>query len=342
MGNSNSNNIPSYNNKSNNYKYNYHPSSYNSLLGKRELDTNTRKILEKYKHDNDIINDDYKKKLTYDYFKNCSNPCYNNNNYPTFNKYKYNQPEKNYLLNNDCSNRNEIYQRPTNCNYTYTYSIQSLKNRNDYNSKNNCPDNLLKNTKYENCYMPNSQSNYNYNNNNNFTYQKYFKNERIADLNNKMENNIKNNDIKKGNNIIPINKELSYSKMNNNINNNNINIIRENNKKPQAIPKNNSDNFNNLSNNNYNNNMSNYNQNKRDDGIMKKTEVITNRSPSDIYYNTLHEDYLPKKEDNQFNYNPRIYRTYEIDTSKYGENKNSLFSHSLIMNDLKEKNRNYY
>ena len=29
-------------------------------------------------------------------------------------------------------------------------------------------------------------------------------------------------------------------------------------------------------------------------------------------------------------------------TSKYGENKNSLFSHSLIMNDLKEKNRNYY
>ena len=31
-----------------NYKYNYHPSSYNSLLGKRELDTNTRKILEKY------------------------------------------------------------------------------------------------------------------------------------------------------------------------------------------------------------------------------------------------------------------------------------------------------
>ena len=129
--------------------------------------------------------------------------------------------------------------------------------------------------------------------------------------------------------------------MNNNINNNNINIIRENNKKPQAIPKNN-ENFNNLSNNNYNNNMSNYNQNKRDDGIMKKTEVIINRSPSDIYYNTLHEDYLPKKEENQFNYNPRIYRTYEIDTSKYDDNKSSLLGHSLIFNDLMAKNRNYY
>ena len=139
----------------------------------------------------------------------------------------------------------------------------------------------------------------------------------------------KDTDIKKENNINTNNKELSNSEM---INNNPI----EEKSDIKKEEKNNDSQT--ILNNNKNINI----QNKKDDKIKNKTEIIINRSPSDIYYNTLHEEYLPKKEENQFSSSQRIYRTYEIDTSKYDDNKSSLFGHSLIFNDLMAKNRNYY
>jgi len=146
--------------------------------------------------------------------------------------------------------------------------------------------------------------------------------------------------------------QLSNSEMNNNINNsNNNNIVEEksnikeeniNNKYiPQNIPKSNLYHYNTSSNKNYINDNNNYNQNIKEDINNNKTEIIINRSPSDYYYNTLHEEYLPKKEESPIK-NNRIYRTYEIDSSKYDDNKNSLFGHSSIYNDLMRKNGNYY
>ena len=175
--------------------------------------------------------------------------------------------------------------------------------------------------------MPNSKSNYD---NNNFKYHRYFKNEnKSTNINNNLDNNLKNNDIKKENNINTNNKELSNTEM---INNNQI-------EEKSDIKK---EEKNNDSQTNPNNNKNINIKNKKEHNIKNKTEIIINRSPSDIYYNTLHEEYLPKKEENQFNSNQSVYRTYEIDTSKYDDNKSSLLGHSLIFNDLMAKNRNYY
>jgi hypothetical protein len=57
----------------------------------------------------------------------------------------------------------------------------------------------------------------------------------------------------------------------------------------------------------------------------------------------LHDDYLIKKGENQMgnNNNYRIRKTYEIDSSKYDDNRNGLFCQSSIYNDLLRKN-NYY
>ena len=50
-----------------------------------------------------------------------------------------------------------------------------------------------------------------------------------------------------------------------------------------------------------------------------------------------------KKGENQIsnNNNYRIRKTYEIDSSKYDDNRNGLFCQSSIYNDLLRKN-NYY
>ena len=360
LGNSNSNNIPSYinnniNNSNNNY-YSYQPSKYNSLLNKKDLGLEDRKILEKYN------NDDYKKRLTYDYFYDYSNPKYKK--YPSSNNYKYNSlcdytSKTNYILNNDYSKpityfernnldtkgyakdlplfENRAYQRPKNI--TYTYCIQQSKDKYDYGLKKNFPENILHNTKFESYHIPSSPTDY--------KYQRYFKNDKDNNnLNSNIENSIIKKDISTNNNINNKkveNNQLSESENNNNINFNKIikeknNIKEENN--IESIPKQNLYHFKITPNSNYNNNI-NYNNNKKEYNNIKN-EIIINRSPSDIYYNTLHEEYLPQKEDNQFNTNKSIYRTYEIDSSKYSDNNNSLFGHSMIYNDLKRKNLNYY
>jgi len=354
-------------NINNNYRYNYQPSKYNSLLDKKELGPDDRKILEKYNN-----NYDYKSRLTYDYFNNY--PCYNN--YQSSNKYKYNSlcdypTRNNYLLNNDYSKptyleRNNLgiqdyakdvpsykknnYQRPLN--FTYTYCLQTSKDKYDYGLKKDYPDNLLQNTKLENYYNPNSTSKY--------QYQRYFKNESLEN-DKKNENNIANSNLSNENNIninTNINREaenqLSKSESNN-INNSNDNNIAEekpkvkeetyinNNYIPQNIPKSGLYHYNTTSNKNYINNINNnYSQNIKEDMNNNKSEIIINRSPSDYYYNTLHEEYFPKKEEEAPIKNNRIYRTYEIDSSKYDDNQNSLFCHSSIINDLKRKNGYYY
>ena len=112
----------------------------------------------------------------------------------------------------------------------------------------------------------------------------------------------------------------------------------------QNIPNNNLYHFNLKPNNNYinNNNIDySYKPNKTYNNNIQK-EIIINSSPCDLYYNTLHEEYLPKNNISQVNINNYSQRTYEIDSSKYDDNKNSLFSHSSIYNDLKRKNRYNY
>ena len=109
----------------------------------------------------------------------------------------------------------------------------------------------------------------------------------------------------------------------------------ENNKK--NIPKKNLYHFNTGNRNN------NINSNYSYKPIENKKEIVINSSPCDYYYNTLHDDYLMKKGENQIsnNNNYRIRKTYEIDSSKYDDNRNGLFCQSSIYNDLLRKN-NYY
>jgi hypothetical protein len=109
----------------------------------------------------------------------------------------------------------------------------------------------------------------------------------------------------------------------------------ENNKK--NIPKKNLYHFNTGNRNN------NINSNYSYKPIENKKEIVINSSPCDYYYNTLHDDYLIKKGENQIsnNNNYRIRKTYEIDSSKYDDNRNGLFCQSSIYNDLLRKN-NYY
>ena len=152
-------------------------------------------------------------------------------------------------------------------------------------------------------------------------------------INNKEDNQISNSEIKNiniNNNIEK--KEEPKSE-----------IKEKQESTKQNIPNNNLYHFNLKPNNNYikNNFDYSYKPNKTYNNNIQK-EIIINSSPCDLYYNTLHEEYLPKNNISQVNINNYSQRTYEIDSSKYDDNKNSLFSHSSIYNDLKRKNRYNY
>ena len=298
-----------------------------------------------------------KNRLIYDYNNIHCNPSYLNRNIS--NSYKYNSYcDNDYLLNRYCCEPvpcYELYKREP------MYLNQIYKNNCDYNFNKVYPDNLLHNTKFENYHVPNSQSNYNsqipkYNSN--LKYQRYFKsNDFIHNKKeNKENNNLENSEANKlenenNNNNININQksDIEPNNVNNNINQENEKSdIKENNiNNSQNINKKNYYHFNASMNNNYINNNINrsYKPNEPDNNNTKK-EIIINNSPCDFYYNTLHEEYLPKKDEEIPLKNNNSRRTYEIDSSRWKDNNNNLFSHSNILNDLMRKNYcceyNYY
>ena len=348
------NNIPSYNNnnnnninQSNNNQYNYQPSKYSSLLPNGELKPEDKKMLEKY--------DDYcsKNRFTYEH-----------NNIHCYPRYNYNINCDDILnryncVPDPCCYRNYLYNRQPK--QTYMYSNLSSKNNFDYNFKKVYPENLLHNTKFENYHVPNSQLNYNSQMpkfNNNLNYKRYFRNEDFS--NNKKENNnieySEVNNLKNESSNININQKANEESNIININNNN-NIEQdnqensksnmkenENNNKSQSIPKKNYYHFNASYNNNYiNDNINHSYKPQEPKNNNNKKEIIINNSPCDYYYNTLHEEYLPKKEENiPLNNNCNNRRTYEIDSSKWNDNNSSLLCHSSLLNDLVRKNCYHY
>ena len=74
----------------------------------------------------------------------------------------------------------------------------------------------------------------------------------------------------------------------------------------------------------------------------EKDEIIISTSPTDFYYNTLHEDYIsktatiPKKNNSCCN---RVYPMFSNNDCN-SRNKNNLFSYSSIMAELIHKNKN--
>ena len=289
---------------------------------------------------------------------------YEHNNIHCYPRYNYNINCDDILnryncVPDPCCYRNYLYNRQPK--HTYMYSNLSSKNNFDYNFKKVYPENLLHNTKFENYHVPNSQLNYNSQMpkfNNNLNYKRYFRNEDFAN-NKKENNNIENsevNNLKNESSNININQKANEESNIININNNNNNIEQDNqensksnmkendnNNKSQSIPKKNYYHFNASYNNNYiNDNINHSYKPQEPKNNNNKKEIIINNSPCDYYYNTLHEEYLPKKEENiPLNNNCNNRRTYEIDSSKWNDN-NSLFCHSSLLNDLVRKNCYHY
>ena len=84
-------------------------------------------------------------------------------------------------------------------------------------------------------------------------------------------------------------------------------------------------------------------KNKRGSAVKdERGEITRSTSPTDFYYITLHEEYIPKtqtipvKTKSYFN---RTYRNYQMFPNNNCDNKNkNLFSYSSIMRDLINKN----
>ena len=104
----------------------------------------------------------------------------------------------------------------------------------------------------------------------------------------------------------------------------------------------------------------NLNQNQNDDLIIRHRkggafrdnikEVIINSSPSDYYYNTLHQEFIPKTRNIGRRNKPQISKVYQIDKNKENQererdrdkdmnNKKHLFYFSTIRRDLISKNK---
>ena len=242
----------------------------------------------------------------------------------------------------------------------YTYYIESSINKGSNNIKKNYQENISRNSNLESNNIPKYQSSSYYQNDNKYSFNRYFKN----DNNDKNNDIINNNSIKKSQNLY--NNENNY-KINDktnkdlnqisNINKTNTMITDKNkidnqNSNKKYIPKSKSYHYKTSTNTNINNNrfhysyqpkkFDNYSSNNINNNLLKNkipTKII-NTSPTDQYYNTYHDDYIPKiKESNNNNI---CYRTYEIDSSKYDDNHNSLYCNSNIYNDLLRKNRMNY
>ena len=81
-------------------------------------------------------------------------------------------------------------------------------------------------------------------------------------------------------------------------------------------------------------------KNKKGGNIQNnKKEIIINYSPTDIYYNTVHEEYIPKTQNIPVKNKPSLSKTYQIESKDYFNNKNNLVSYSFIMTDLINKNK---
>ena len=86
-------------------------------------------------------------------------------------------------------------------------------------------------------------------------------------------------------------------------------------------------------------------KNKRTGAVKdEREEIVISTSPTDFYYNTLHEEFIPKtktipvKTNSYFN---RNYQTYQmLQNDDYNTKNKNLFSYSSIMNDLINKNKN--
>jgi hypothetical protein len=74
----------------------------------------------------------------------------------------------------------------------------------------------------------------------------------------------------------------------------------------------------------------------------EKDEIIISTSPTDFYYNTLHEDYIPKTATIPKKSNSCFNRVYPMLSNNdcNSRNKNNLFSYSSIMAELIHKNKN--
>ena len=164
-------------------------------------------------------------------------------------------------------------------------------------------------------------------------------------------NNIKkesiNNDINTNTNInINQKSNIDSNKINNSINQqkSKSDIKDLDNSKNKYIPKRNVYHFNESLDNNYiKNNINNsYKSRETKDNNIKK-EINIYNSPCDYYYNTPHEKYLPKKEEEMtLKNNKNSRRTYEIDCCSLNDRNNGLLYHSNILNNLMSKNCCHY
>ena len=238
-----------------------------------------------------------------------------------------------------------------------------------HNKDNNC-DNLLHQTSLENCHIPHTQyihNNYDYIlNKTEPLYHKYLATNNSNTVNNMINKpyiftrnkndsgfngyneyhyspskykklNDKINDSSKIN--LNNNDHFSNKNIENNKNNysNNDKLIRYYSSNSDYIP------INDISNKaiqskNFTNNF-----NLIYSGKNTNSDILINTSPCDLYYNTLHKDYLPENYETNV-VKPNKYHTYLIDSSKDDEIRNfqnekkSLCSNSSILANLSKKN----
>ena len=357
--------------------YSYKPSNYKSLINNDlDLSDTDKFILEKYNKTNNkkyynynsykndlkeekIGENNLNKNLFYNrkYEKNCFNECecdFNPNN-----NYLYNIPKlysyKTYSLLNKTSLNN----------YHIPHTQSSIKKGPKYISQFGFGTNIVN---YNNNDFYNSISKYKSNDNiskigkNSFDKTNNSESYNFINLNNPNNLYINDKDIKRdnlnknNNNIFNYKKEIEKNNLNNNRNNN----IFEYDKKIER------DNLNNRKNDieedflkkeelcepyqyqtliKKNSNLKDYsliNENKKEINNRNYLhDKIISISPTDFYYNTLHDIDFRNIQNTPVKYKPNSFRTYEID-SKNVNIKNNLMSYSSIMRNLILKNKNKY
>ena len=251
----------------------------------------------------------------------------------------------------------------------YSYDIKSITN--NYNQNMNKNDAQFYNNINNNVNVNDNNHNYalNYENKNiNNTNNKSIinNNNKSLDKNNNKINKENQNSINKINQSIKSNENPFINKITNSkrFSSNSISIPKYNSKKYKSLlfeedkkgsfisdNKNSSKFFNNklfqpyqnYPFQNYLNKNQNYDfitRNKKGGTFRDGTKEIKRKSsPSDFYYNTFHQKYIPKTHIIGRNSKPQFSRTYQIDENKNMNNGNNLFYFSTIRRDLIDKNK---
>ena len=278
---------------------------------------------------------------------------------------------KDYDVEKEYSNNNFLEKNNVDLNNKYSYNIPK-----NYSPRTK---NLLKNTSLENYHIPHTQ--YSYKKKPLSKYSPFdFDRLKITTNYTNNSSNLNNNNNRLDKNFNQ-SKELNISKDNsyNNIlssfddKNKSKSIIKENNLENSLNHKNN------LNDNakikiNQNNEDDNYykktidllkpyqynpyksllqdNLNLNEDLIIKQkrrgafrdenNEIMINTSPTDIYYNTLHSNYIPKTDNKPIKNISYYKKTYQIDSNQdFVNKKNNLLGYSTILTDLMNKNKKY-